>query len=246
MQNYCLVCDSSFSEFESYGIPKKLGRCPNCGSKGRHRSLAIFLQRISEHIFEDQEWKILEVGPSKSMTRNIVCERNLGKGIYTAIDIRELKHHRSLKSPHMFKQASVYEMDFAADSFDLVLCNNLLPFLSDSPKAIQEMKRCLKPNGLMLLNTPIYFDRLTRSAAELKSQDPEKYTDLFLEENGDAWEFGEDFLPQLRNLGLELELVYPHCKLSEFERNHLGVRQGQEFLFAAHEQETIRRFSQVL
>jgi ubiquinone/menaquinone biosynthesis C-methylase UbiE len=59
-----------------------------------------------------------------------------------------------------FEQGNVYELRFAATTFDIVNAHTLLYHLSDQLRAIQEMRRVLKPGGLIAI-TDDHFDTVT-------------------------------------------------------------------------------------
>lgn len=53
--------------------------------------------------------------------------------------------------------ASVYEIPFPDDHFDIVLCMSVLEHLENPPKAIEEMRRVLKPSGKIIVSVPFLF-----------------------------------------------------------------------------------------
>lgn len=48
-------------------------------------------------------------------------------------------------------------LPFAADSFDAVLCMDVLEHLADETTALAEMRRVLKPGGILLIMVPAYM-----------------------------------------------------------------------------------------
>ncbi len=61
-----------------------------------------------------------------------------------------------------FEQGNVYELRFASGMFDAVLAHTLLYHLSDPLRALKELRRVLKPNGLAAISDDD-FDTLTLS-----------------------------------------------------------------------------------
>ena len=51
-------------------------------------------------------------------------------------------------------QGSVYELPYAADSMDLIVCFSVFEHLHDYTKALSEVRRVLKPGGVFLLGMP--------------------------------------------------------------------------------------------
>lgn len=52
-----------------------------------------------------------------------------------------------------FHRGSIYTLPFADSSFDAVVCSDVLEHLTDLPSALREMRRVLRPGGLLLVDT---------------------------------------------------------------------------------------------
>jgi hypothetical protein len=191
----CLLCQHNFEAYEEYGIPPRSGKCPQCGAKPRHRELAWFFDQFVK--FEEGS-KLLEIGPSKIQARSFT--QRIAPAKYTAIDIRHLKHHDLLKPPHRFLEMDATRMSFSDQSFDVILCNHILPFIKSDYQAMSQMHRCLKSSGFAIANVSIELPK-TRRAFEMHDENPERYSREFLEENGTEWIYGEDFFERLEAAG---------------------------------------------
>tara|TARA_Y100000031_G_scaffold153650_1_gene199400 strand:+ start:1001 stop:1471 length:471 start_codon:yes stop_codon:yes gene_type:complete len=53
-----------------------------------------------------------------------------------------------------FKSASILDLPFEDDKFDSVICSEVLEHIEDDQKAIQELYRVLKREGLLILTVP--------------------------------------------------------------------------------------------
>jgi SAM-dependent methyltransferase len=53
-------------------------------------------------------------------------------------------------------EGSVLEMPFAADSFDLAVCLDVIEHLEDDRAALRELRRVLAPGGSLLVTVPAY------------------------------------------------------------------------------------------
>jgi len=105
--------------------------------------------------------KILDVG--SGIGNNVKTLMSLASSI-TATDISD-KVLAVLKE--RYKEASVkidtvashmQELPFNDNSFDLVVCTEVLEHIENLPKAIGECMRVLKPNGYIILSSPNYFN----------------------------------------------------------------------------------------
>jgi len=97
--------------------------------------------------------KILDVGCGEGVTLDKIYRKGIGRHLEgidffkTAIDIGK-KHF-----PHItLKQADVYKLPYKDNSFDVVLCNEVLEHLERPHDAIDEMKRV--SSKYLLLSVP--------------------------------------------------------------------------------------------
>ncbi len=67
----------------------------------------------------------------------------------TGIDIKS--------GPGVDVVASVYELPFQDEEFDVVLCMSVLEHLKEPVRAISEMRRCLKRGGRIIISVPFLF-----------------------------------------------------------------------------------------
>lgn len=55
----------------------------------------------------------------------------------------------------------VTDMQFQDSFFDYIIMNHVLEHIPDEKKAISELMRCLKPNGVLILSFPVCTDQKT-------------------------------------------------------------------------------------
>ena len=69
-----------------------------------------------------------------------------------------LKFFKELNSGStIFMQGSVYKLPFEDNTFDLIICSEVLEHLEDYHAAIDEIYRVLKPEGKFLTSVPSYW-----------------------------------------------------------------------------------------
>ena len=235
----CWICARPVVRFEPYGVPPRAGRCPHCGAKPRSRALhRLVRERIAPRLAAGN--RVLEIGPSRFSADHVIGGDLFGPAHCAAVDVRRRRHHRSLGARGRFVAASASALAFADASFDFILCNNTLPYVREDRRALAEIARCLKREGLAMIDTHL-GPGATRTAKAYRLQHPELGEDWFAA-NGDAWVYGEDFLDRVREAGLdpaEMEL-FPGAPDRFFTAN--GLKPRVRALFAARHPAGLRRF----
>lgn len=184
--------------------------------------------------------EILEVGASRVAALFFPRKSVIGESRYTVIDVRRLAFHDRIAAPHRYLTMSVTDMDFPADSYDLILCNHSLPYIRDDRRAFSEIRRCLKKDGLAMLDTPRYPGP-TRTVADYRLDHP-GLDDAYFAENGDQWVYGEDFLERVRAAGLEVRTDKLFSDCDDDYRHRHGLKQEHELILAFKSAEGARRF----
>ena len=226
---YCWACGSTFASFVKYGLPPRPGKCPKCGAKPRHRAMLWYLR---QHILPGlgKSASVLEIGPGKFATSFFPQPDVLGTAKYIAVDVRHLKHHQRLVSPHAFVKASASGLCFGDATFDVILCNNTLTYIRDDRSALAEINRCLKSDGVAMLQT--HRDtHPTRTAAEHARLNPDLGPEWFAE-NGDEWVYGPDFFDRVRAAGMCPRIDLPlHDTDAPYRARH-GLKDKIELIVA--------------
>lgn len=201
---FCWICAKEVGEFLPYGLPSRRGRCPHCGAKPRGRLLGWLLSEVLCPRLPARA-RLLEAGASKFSVDQLLTPNILNGHPCTVIDVRRLRYHRRLTAPNNFVQMDLSRLGFWADSFDLILCNNTLPYVSDDHRALREIRRCLKPDGLAIINTHREPGR-TMSVTEHRRLHPELGDDYYAM-NGDKRVYGDDFFERVSQSGLGCKIA---------------------------------------
>jgi SAM-dependent methyltransferase len=174
--------------------------------------------------------EVLDIGPSRPATRFVPRRRTIGRARYTAIDLDERPHHRRLRPPHRFRRMSAARLAFPDGAFDVILCNNVLPFVPDDAAILAEIRRCLKPDGVAMVDVDVQVAR-TASAAALGRRDPRRFTAAYVAINGSHRFYGRDYPECLRQAGLTPLRFDPLRDLdSRFRRIHGLKADGRVYL----------------
>ena len=196
----CLPCGGEFAAFAPYALPPRRGLCPRCGAKPRHRALLLFLRRwLRSRLRTGGE--VLEIGPSRAVTRFVPRRHTIGRARYTAIDLDRRPHHNRLRDPHRFRLMDAARLRFRDRSFDVILCNNVLQCAPDDRAILAEIRRCLKPGGLAMVDVDVQVAR-TALTSRLRRRDPRRFTPAYVAANGPHRFYGRDYPKRLRAAGL--------------------------------------------
>src|SRR5262249_29884415 len=122
-----------------------------------------FFELVEEHRYT-KEWHIPAAADFAAARGLRVLEIGCGLGTdgaqfakagapYTGVDLTEAaialaqKRFQFCELPGTFRTADAENLDFADDSFDLVYSHGVLHHTPDTARAVQEVRRVLRPGG---------------------------------------------------------------------------------------------------
>jgi SAM-dependent methyltransferase len=185
---HCPMCRWSGFQFE----PANQGEffrfdatCPRCKSQERHRLAYMLLaERLPARL-----GKVLHFAPEPCMTKWLAAK---------ADDY----HTADLLLPTVMHNEDICDMSFADDTFDLVWCSHILEHVSDDHKAMRELRRVLKPNGLAVIQVPVWGARTSEEPLHTPEERVSKY---FQEDH--VRRYGADIEERLRAADLAVETL---------------------------------------
>lgn len=131
-----------FKSFLPYGYGKQRNNVlsPSTLSLERHRLLWLYLKNETDFFTKQQ--KVLHFAPEQAFYKRFRKMKNLE---YTTTD---------LESPLADVKADICDLPFKDNEFDVIFCNHVLEHIPDDTKAMQELFRILKPQGMAILQIP--------------------------------------------------------------------------------------------
>jgi O-antigen biosynthesis protein len=117
--------------------------CPSCDASDRERLYALYLDRVFAEK-DQRRYRLLEFAPSFGLSRRLK---------HTAfVDYRSADLYRN----NVDDRVDITDMrGYADDSFDIILCSHVLEHVPDDRRAMRELHRILRPDGLAIVMVPL-------------------------------------------------------------------------------------------
>jgi SAM-dependent methyltransferase len=209
---WCPICDGRFRRFLSrHGHADQ--QCPACQSLVRHRAMWLFLAR--EVGIERRRLRILHFAPEAGIAARI---RATGADYVTG----------DLDAALASERIDVTAIPYPDASFDVVICSHVLEHVPDDRRAIAELARVVRPDGMALVVVPI------KRATTVEYLDPSPhplYPDGYLRTgaHGHVRVIGSDYTERLTAVGLQVEVIDYAASLTAEERATHAIEQGEWF-----------------
>lgn len=186
-------------------------RCPSCGSLARTRLFAWAIDRFSIDLCNKA---ILHVAPNFSEYQFL--KRKAKNCVYDRIDINPKARYTNVVG-------DVTDLPFLSGRYDLVVMWHVMEHIEDDFRAIREIKRVLKPGGLLLLSVPIYplYNPITY---ESRSIPRERYKEVHGHPDH-CRSCGLDYYLRFEALGFSTRTLMVR-DVAEAERTNFGLSRG--------------------
>lgn len=132
----CNVCETHLTKFVPVGGDDLL--CPFCGSRSRTRRL---LYSVKSN--DDLKGNVLHFSPPRALYKLFTGDPTIN---YCATDFEN-----EFLADHSY---DITNIDLPDNSQDLVICYHILEHIVEDTKAMQELLRVLKPEGVCYIQTP--------------------------------------------------------------------------------------------
>ena len=186
------VCECSFCGYRGLFVTARKGhvhasfRCPNCESRPRDRSIALFFRKNS---LELSGRDILHIAPEWPLFRKLKNEPG-----YIGGDVQKRRNANAI--------VDITSINFESNHFDFLICNHVMEHVQDDNKAMSECFRVLKPGGIGLFSVPL--------SGKKKTWEPPKGMSVSEIEAIVGWDhkrlYGYDFAEKLEKFGFKVDL----------------------------------------
>lgn len=155
----CPIC-SYQGPFEDIGPDtgiRKHARCPSCGSLERHRLQYLVVRSVLADL------------PVSQMQMLHFAPEGVLKNFFAKIFYRY--ETADLCMDGVDHKVDLEALPFADGSYDFVFASHVLEHVPDDLKAIREIRRILKPNGLAILPVPV----ISTETVEYQEPNPDEH-----------------------------------------------------------------------
>jgi SAM-dependent methyltransferase len=187
----CPVCGGTFPEFTG-----RKSFCPRCKAKARQRLVWVYLADTG---IEDPELAILHIAPEAAFRRRLE-----NRPVYVAGDL-DPERYRSDRGDTGITEVDVTAIPFKEGTFDRIIMNHVLEHVPEDRLAMRELFRVLKPEGRLIGQHPVKWDR-GETYEDSSITSPEERERHF-EQHDHVRIYGRDFEDRLRSVGFEVTAV---------------------------------------
>ena len=167
----CLACGGRFPAFERYGLPPRPGLCPALRGQAAPPGPAALSPALGSPAAPGPGARCSTSAPRapRHALRGAAGGRSAARATPRSTWTGARTTAR-LRPPHRFRRMDATRLRFPAGMFDVILCNNVLPFVPDDSAILAEIRRCLKPDGVAMVDVDVQVPRTT-PAARLRRRD---------------------------------------------------------------------------
>jgi|TARA_B110000971_G_scaffold200715_1_gene218996 SAM-dependent methyltransferase len=203
----------SFSTFLPYGYNnlRKNALSPSTFSLERHRLLWLYLK--NETGVFSKKIKLLHFAPEQAFYKSF---KKLSNIQYDTIDIN---------SPLAKIRADICDLPIKDNTYDFILCNHVLEHILDDNKAISELYRVLKKDGVGIFQVPI--DMKKEFTFQDDSITDKKERNKIFGQYDHVRVYGKDYFTKLKNAGFKVEEVDYTKNLSKDEIYRFSIVKGE-------------------
>lgn len=193
----CNCCGRTFRRFRKLGDGTQ-GMCWFCGSLPRTRAMKLVLENILAEA--DKPLKMLHIAPDVSL-RDWLLRHKMVE--YTAGDRRA----EGYSYPDYVIDLDILDLPFEDDSFDFVLCSHVLEHIIDDGRAMEELRRVLRPGGRAIIQVPLDYN----AAVTIEESPADRLTPRQRLEKFGQFDhvriYGTDYFDRMENHGLPVTPV---------------------------------------
>jgi len=189
--------------------------CPKCKANDRDRHLWLYMGAIGM-IDLVSELNVLHIAPEAHI-EFLLQKRHPPVYIRGDLYPKRADHQK----------IDIEKLAFEDEQFHLIICNHVLEHVADPQTALKEFYRCLKPNGLLIAQTP--YSPLLKSTFEITESATDAFALEYFGQDDHVRLFGSDISSYFKAAGFLGDLLAHSAVLPEVTRLDFGVNIREPF-----------------
>lgn len=143
----CPICGyvGPFRDINTSTGLRKHAECPKCGALERHRLQWLVVTNVLKDI-DPAALKMLHFAPEPFFQK--FFSKRFGQYETADLDMYGVDHYVDLQ-----------ELPFEEQTYDFVFASHVLEHVPDDQKALSEIRKILKPNGIAILPVPLLAEK---------------------------------------------------------------------------------------
>ncbi len=206
----CPCCGWKGESYVPYGTPaRKNARCPQCLALERHRFFYLYFKK---YLPRNKKLRFLHFAPEQALVDQIKRFKNID---YLSVDIDPKK---------AMQVEDITKLSFEDESFDILYCCHVLEHIEDDRKAISELYRVLKKDGLAIIQVPVRMN-LEKTFEDPSITDPQERLKVY-GQTDHVRNCGLDYVDRIREGGFKVKVSNGVEELSEAEFEKYFLRKA--------------------
>lgn len=223
----CSFCGKQFHNFQLHGnaseaaqnynatMGPRFSDCPYCHSVDKYRWLWYVIENYSTLL--QTQGKLLHFAPEEPIKERL--QQNF-HGDYVGGDLEPGR------ADYVVDMTNIC---FKEKSFDWIIACNVMEHIIEEKKAVQELHRVLKPDGVIILSFPVAFD-LERTFEDRSLVSEEERIKNFGQEDHVRL-YGKDYIEHFVSYGFYVTAYLPKDIMTEREIKINGFQKVTPILF---------------
>ncbi|MEA2060761.1 MAG: class I SAM-dependent methyltransferase [Thermodesulfobacteriota bacterium] len=166
-------------------------------------------------LFNKKPKKMLHIAPEFCFSTNL---SKMGHVQYITID---------LKSPSAMLNMDITSIQFPDNYFDVIYCSHVLQEVLDDYKALKEMRRVCRPEGLAVLQVPIVTEQTIEDPTVLSYLGRMKK----FGQGANVRKCGWDYIDRMKSAGFDTQVVKAGDLLSCSECKSMKIDRQRSIFF---------------
>lgn len=232
----CSFCGKKFHNFQLHGnaseaaqnynvtMGSRFSDCPYCHSVDKYRWLWYVIENYSTLL--QTQGKLLHFAPERPIKKRL--QQNFPGERYVGGDIEPGRADYVV---------DMTDICFEEESFDWIIACNVMEHIVEEKKAMQELHRVLKPDGVILLSFPVALDLENTFEDNSLVSEEERIKNFGQEDHVRL--YGKDYSERFSSYGFCVTEYLPKDVMTECEIKRNGFQKASPILFLRKKQMNI-------